>query len=445
MGSTSPTSWKAGKVVAYNYRNQHRIVLAPPVSELRAKKAEEKATEEQAKKKADENAKAAEQKEGDKRQYVLSLLNDYQHGELAFMVGKEETEVERNSSLIGVWGSVDESSEFWTKLLENEETWLLVDLHRGDDYEDGQRPCKIVLTSTLRKGDWPDLDSGGSTLSRKLFMAPLSLEEATNISSAAKLSITHEEIGRRFTQFGGSARFLFNAGAESKVNEAFQTGVQIVLDPNIENTVRSSALVHIIAGENFEFVGRKWASLAIGERVVDALIESTHAGEQVWLEATNGKTGKHIMGARGIFAERMWHRAVKSENAILLKKLVFGDKSKAAEVKMLVKAFHRTRRFSKADLSDLTKMEVGEYLLPDNDQFPDADAIAVLNHDPWQSEEASTEAEQRDGSTCLVFCYKWKLVEVTSAHKGKHWLTSTKRWANLLKITLLASPGRPYT
>jgi len=345
--------------------------------------------------------------------------------------------------IIGVWGSVDKSSEFWTKLLENEETWLLVDLHRGDDYEDGQRPCKIVLTSTLRKGDWPDLDSGGSTLSTKLFMAPLSLEEATNISSAAKLSITHEEIGRRFTQFGGSARFLFNAGAESKVNEAFQTGVQIVLDPNIENTVRSSALVHIIAGENFEFVGPKWASLAIGERVVDALIESTHAGEQVWLEATNGKTGKHIMGARGIFAERMWHRAVKSENAILLKKLVFGDKSKAAEVKMLVKAFHRTRRFSKADLSDLTKMEVGEYLLPDNDQFPDADAIAVLNHDPWQSEEASTEAEQRDGSTCVGILLQMAIGRGHKRPQGQTLVDIDKKMGELVEDYTAGESGSP--
>jgi hypothetical protein len=272
---------KAGKIVAYNYRNKQRIVLAPPVSELRAKKAEEKATEEQAKKKASENGKAAEQEEGDNRQYVLNLLDEYQNGELAHMVGKEETKVERNSS--HYWGSVDKSSEFWTKLLENKETWLLVDLHRGDEYEDGRRPCKIVLTSTLRKGDWPDLDSGGSTLSKKLYMAPLSLEEATNINSAAELSIPDAEIVRRFTQFGGSARFLFSAGAESKVDEAFQAGVQIALDPNTENTVRSSALVHIIADENFELVGRKWASLAIGERAVDALIESAAAKRQnVW-------------------------------------------------------------------------------------------------------------------------------------------------------------------
>jgi hypothetical protein len=162
-------------------------VLAPPVSELRAKKAEEKATEEQAKKKACENGKAAEQEEGENRQYVLNLLDEYQNGELAHMEdekGEEETKVKRDSS--HYWGSVDKSSKFWTKLLENKETWLLVDLHRGETYENGRRPCKIVLTSTLRKGDWPDLDSGGSTLSKKLYMAPLSLEEATNINSAAE-------------------------------------------------------------------------------------------------------------------------------------------------------------------------------------------------------------------------------------------------------------------
>jgi hypothetical protein len=267
--------------------------FAPPVSALRAKKAEEKATEEQAKKKANENVKAAEQDEGADRQDVLSLLDEYQNGELAHMVGKAETEVQRNSS--HYWGSVDKTSDFWTKLLENKETWLLVDLHRGDRYEDGRRPCKIVLTSTLRREDWPDLDSGGGTMSKKLYMAPLSLEEATNINIAAKLAIRDGEIERRFTQYGGSARFLFNPGAQQKVDAAFRAGVQIVLDPNYENTVQSSALVHIVADENFEFVGRKWASVVIGQRAVDALIESKNVLEQVWLEATNGKTGKHMM------------------------------------------------------------------------------------------------------------------------------------------------------
>jgi hypothetical protein len=51
--------------------------------------------------------KAAEQEEGDNRQYVLSLLDEYQKGELAHMVGKEETKVERNSSHF--WRSVDRS------------------------------------------------------------------------------------------------------------------------------------------------------------------------------------------------------------------------------------------------------------------------------------------------------------------------------------------------
>ncbi len=40
--------------------------------------------------------KAAEQEEGDNRQYVLSLLDEYQKGELDHMVGKEETKDERN-------------------------------------------------------------------------------------------------------------------------------------------------------------------------------------------------------------------------------------------------------------------------------------------------------------------------------------------------------------
>jgi hypothetical protein len=65
------------------------------------------------------------------------------------------------------------------------------------------------------------------------------------------------------------------------------------------------------------------------------------------------------MGARGTFAERMWRRPVQSDGKSRLKKLEL-RLDIAVEVKKLVKSFHRTRRFSQADLSDLTKMQVGD-------------------------------------------------------------------------------------
>jgi hypothetical protein len=428
---------KAGKTVAYNYRNKKRIVLAPSVSELRAKQA----NEEQAEKKSDESAKAAEQEEGDIGQYLLGLLDYYQCGELDPMDdGKEETKDQRNAS--HYWGAVDKCSEFWSKLLRNKETWLLVDLHRGDQYEDGRPGCKIVLTSTMRQGDWPDLDSGADTLSKKLYMSPLSLEEATEINSAASLSISDRTIAKRFEQFGGSARFVLNDGGAEKVDEAFQAGLLVTLDPNHENTVRASALVHILADENFKLVGRKWASQEIGVRAVDALIDSKHAGEQVWLEATKGKTGKNIMGARGLFAERMWHRAIQGDGKIRLKKLELSlDKSIAVEVKKLVKSFHRTRQFSQADLSDLTSMEVGEYMLPDNDQFPDVDAIAVLNHSPWKSEEA--EAHQKDSSACVGIMLQMAIGRSHKRPRGKTLIDIDNKMGNLVEGYTSGVSGSP--
>jgi hypothetical protein len=388
---------KAGKTVAYNYRNQLRVVLAPSVSELQS------------------------MGENNKLRFPLDLLQQYHKGQLAPMEGKEETDDQRDAS--HYWGTVDKTSDFWTKLLQNEETWLLVDLHRGDAYEDGRHCCKIVLTSTLRQGDWPDLDSGGGSLSKKLYMGPLSLEEAKKIKSTLNLTISVDKITERYADFGGSARFLFHAGAEQKVDEAFQEGVLAALDPNTENPVRASALVHIIADENFEYVGRKWASQKIAERAVDALIDLRELGEQVWLEATQGRTGKHIMGVRGIFAERLWHRQVQSDKIIRLKPLLPKGKSTAAEMKKLVKSFNRTRRFSKADLSDLTQMDVGDYILPDNDQFPDVDAIAVLNHDPWvpiADEEASPKANQKASSNCIGIMLQ---MAIGSRHKRAHGLT----------------------
>jgi hypothetical protein len=76
-------------------------------------------------------------------------------------------------------------------------------------------------------------------------------------------------------------------------------------------------------------------------------------------------------------------------------------------------------RFSQANLSDLTNMKVGEDMLPANDQFPDVDPIAVLNHDPWESEETETPFREKFPPV-LVLCYKRQLVQVTSAHNGRH-------------------------
>jgi hypothetical protein len=174
------------------------MVFALPITQLR-----EKATKAQSEKKAD------------------SLLHQYQGGQRLPM-DDEETEDQRNAS--HYWGTVDDGSDFWTKLLGNKETWLLVDLHRGDNYTDGRQSCKIVLTSTLRAGNWPDLDSGGGSMSKKLYMAPLPLLEAKRLCAALSMPLDEEEIKRRFELFGGSARFLFHVGGQSKVDDAFSGG-----------------------------------------------------------------------------------------------------------------------------------------------------------------------------------------------------------------------------
>jgi hypothetical protein len=138
----------------------------------------------------------------------------------------------------------------------------------------------------MRQGEWPVLDSGGDSMSMKLYMSPLSFEESSTINSAAKVPISKDVLASRFEAFGGSARFLFADGADSKVDEAFQAGVSLLLDPNCENTFQTSPLVHIIADKKFKVVGRRFASHAIGVRAVDALIASKHAGAKYWLKAT---------------------------------------------------------------------------------------------------------------------------------------------------------------
>jgi hypothetical protein len=77
---------------------------------------------------------------------------------------------------------------------------------------------------------------------------------------------------------------------------------------------------------------------------VDALIALKEVDEKVWLEAAQGTTGRHMMGARGIFAERLWHRAVTGdEKKIRLKTLLPNTENSQAIEMNLAKSFYRTR------------------------------------------------------------------------------------------------------
>lgn len=350
-----------GGIVAYNYRNQFRVVFAPTLLQVQS------------------------MDQSDKKAFLQSLLTKYQEGKLSDLKCWEETGGDVDSP--NFWGlAANKEHEIWKRLLDFKETWLLVDLHRGDKYEDGRQSCKIVLTSTARKGDWPDLDSGGDTVAKKLFMGPLSLSEAKRIAKESHSNLSQEEVENRFEKVGGSARLLFAqpSSAQQKVNEAFKTGTQNLLDPNADNPTLNSAVIHVVADDNFEMAGRKFASPVIAARVVDAVINNRELEEKIWLEATAGQTGTDITGARGVFAERLWHRSVRKKQAIRVKELTpHGEADGTVEEKHISVSFQRTRRFSKSDLSDLTELRVGDFGLPDNGQFPAVDSIAVLESIPW--------------------------------------------------------------
>jgi hypothetical protein len=105
------------------------------------------------------------------------------------------------------------------------------------------------------------------------------------------------------------------------------------------------------------------------------------------LEASAGKTGGDIAGAREIFAERLWHRAVREGGEIRFKELTpVGEANKKVECKKLTTQFRRTRRFTKEDLSDLIELKLDDYCLSDNNEFLAVDAIAVLTEDPHLSD-----------------------------------------------------------
>ena len=350
-----------GEIVAYNYRNQFRMVFAPTLPQVES------------------------MDQSDKKAFLQSLLTTYQKGKLSDLKCWENQEGDADSP--NFWGlAANKEHEIWKRLLDYKDTWLLVDLHRGDNYEDGLQSCKVVLTSTARKGNWPDLDNGGDILSRHLFMGPLSLSEAKAIASEVCPKLGEEEVGNRFERVGGSARLLFAepSSSQRKVDEAFRMDTKSLLDPNGDNPTATSALVHVLADDNFDMAGRKFASPAIAARVVDAVINNRELEEKLWLEATAGQTGTDITGARGIFAERLWHRSVRQNQAIRVKELTpHGQAAGSVEEKLISVSFQRTRRFSKSDLSDLTKLDVGDYGLPDNGQFPAVDSIAVLKSIPW--------------------------------------------------------------
>lgn len=123
--------------------------------------------------------------------------------------------------------------------------------------------------------------------------------------------------------------------------------------------------------------------MAIATRCVDAIIENRSLTEQIWLDATQGRCGSDIVSARGVFAERLWHRAVRAGYQIR-DKMLSKDGENATEVMMLKHDFKRTRMLDKLDMSDLTSLEVGEYVQPDlKVDFPAIDSFAVLASVPW--------------------------------------------------------------
>ena len=94
------------------------------------------------------------------------------------------------------------------------------------------------------------------------------------------------------------------------------------------------------------------------------MIDSKQLSKQIWLEATEGKVGADIAGARGIFAERLWHRAVKYRKKVYLKELTDSkEKGKETEERELQMEFTFTRQFAKVNLTDLD-LDVGVYCLP---------------------------------------------------------------------------------
>eukprot|EP00978_Attheya_sp_CCMP212_P020320 scaffold57970_cov102-Attheya_sp.AAC.1 len=74
----------------------------------------------------------------------------------------------------------------------------------------------------------------------------------------------------------------------------------------------TSLLVHILTDTDFAHSGRKFASMKIATRCVDEIIANRTLEEKIWSGATQ---------ARGVFAERLWHRAVRRSDKIRVKML----------------------------------------------------------------------------------------------------------------------------
>ncbi|CAB9521863.1 hypothetical protein SEMRO_1241_G255460.1 [Seminavis robusta] len=218
-------------------------------------------------------------------------------------------------------------------------------------------------------------------------MGPLDLKEAYGIAKLSTPPILEEEIKRRFDQFGGSARLLFNdpKAALAKVDEAFSAGAEGIIDPNAANPTMSSILVHILANNEFERTGRQFASDTIAYAMIDAPIDKKQLEERIWLEATSGRVAVDIAGARGILAERLWHRAVKQPGNILVRELTQPRATnKDGEWKKLKEFSGTTRRLADAAMTDLLRMDVGDYCLPTHKMFPTVDSLAVVKGAPWK-------------------------------------------------------------
>ena len=232
-----------GITIVYNFRNQYRVVIAPPRSDLESLR------------------------DDDPRKLLLQLV-DKHNVQLDQVYDKEDKET-RDGPQSMWWGRllVDINDKFYEELIAGESTWIFVDLHNEDLDEPSRHVMAFVSNREERFRSFLKHNDGDDK-----YLSVWSKEEILQFNSLS--SVPLDDIQTRFDVVGGVPRLLFSKNWKKtliKVDEAIQklnnTNLNVLLVPGSNPDV-SSRLVHEYASEEFELVSQKFPSLYVKLKVI---------------------------------------------------------------------------------------------------------------------------------------------------------------------------------
>ena len=353
-----------GITIVYNFRNQYRVVIAPPRSDLESFR------------------------DDDPRKLLLQLVGKH-NIQLDQTDDQEDDETREHRSMW--WGRlrVDVNDTFYEELVAGESTWIFVDLHNESLDEPSRRVMAFVSNREERFRSFLKHNDGYDK-----YLSVWSKEEVMTFDSLASLQLGEQDIQKRFDVVGGVPRLLFSKNWRKtlvKVDEAIQklnnANINVLLTRGSNPDV-TSRLVHEYASEDFEKESQKFASLYVRLKVIQRFFSEKQFETKAWLDYTGGLIENSV---RGPVFEWFAHVVVgKLAESIPVKLTsLFENGSQETQKKIMQPFANATRVFD--DANSVNNVKIGEYMQPKNPNYPAIDSFIVCEGVPWEASVASNQ------------------------------------------------------